>query len=95
MDQFSKATMLVDSYGVALVSAETCRTLTLLHCARGVVLAHDLLDLFGEPQPVTPDRANAAIKVDKVKECIATAPPPPHLITQGWMENGTPKGNRE
>jgi hypothetical protein len=49
--------------------------LTMLDPAPGEFLAKNLLELFGEPQLVTLVRANAAIKVDKVRECIATAPP--------------------
>ncbi len=79
--------MMAVSYGVAPASTETYMEQTLLRPTPSEVLAHDLLDLLGEPQPVTPDRANTAIKVDKVRECFTAAPPPLHLTTQGWMEN--------
>ena len=67
--------MLADSYNIARASSETYKALTLLHLAPGEVLPPDLVDLFGKPRPVNVDWATTTIHVDKVKECIAAAPP--------------------
>jgi hypothetical protein len=83
--KFSRATMLADSFGVAPSSVETYRALTQMHPAPGVILQHDLVDLFGEPIAVVMDTSATTIPVDKVRECIAAAPPPltsPHRV--GW-----------
>jgi hypothetical protein len=53
--------MLADSFGVALASTETYRSLTLLHLAPGEVLEQDLVDLFWEPIPVVVDRSTTTI----------------------------------
>ncbi len=71
------------SYGVAPASIETYKALTLLHPAPGQALAHDLIDLFGEPRLVNVDRATATIHMDKMRECIAAAPPFPSPLRDG------------
>jgi hypothetical protein len=68
--------MLVDSFGVALASAETYHALILMHFGPGDVRDEDLSELYEEPKPVVADRSLATIKVAKVRECIAAAPPP-------------------
>ena len=67
--------MLANSFGVAHASAETYHALTLLHHAPGDVRDENLSELYGEPKPVVSDRTSATIKVSKVRECIAAAPP--------------------
>ena len=81
--------MLANSFGVASTLAETYKALSMMHPVPGEVLQQDLIDLYGEPIPVVVDRTTTTIPVDKVRECIAAAPPP-HLTSQRWVENGAP-----
>jgi len=77
--------MLGDSFGVAPASAETFRALDILHPAHGEVNHDYLTNLYGEPRKVIRDGASTTIRVDKVREYIAAAPPPltsPHM--DGW-----------
>ena len=85
--------MLADSFGVAPSTMETYHALTLMHPRPGDVRVEDMIDLYGEPKPVGADRSETIIGRDKVRECIATAPPP-HLTPQGRMGDGTPRGAR-
>jgi hypothetical protein len=77
--------MLAESFGVAPAFAETYHALNLPHLGPGDVRDEDLFELYGEPKPVVADRSSTTIKVAKVRECVATAPPPltsPHR--NGW-----------
>ena len=76
--------MLADSFGVAPASAETYHALHLLHPGPGVVRPEDLVEFYGEPPPVVTDRTATTIKVDKVRECIAAAPPLTSPHRDGW-----------
>ena len=47
-DQFGRATMLADSFGVAPTSEDTYHALTLLHPGPRVVREEDLIELYGK-----------------------------------------------
>ena len=76
--------MLADSFGVALASAETFQALDILHPAREEVNPDDLTKLYGESRQVIKDGASTTIRVDKVQECIAAAPPLISPHKDGW-----------
>jgi hypothetical protein len=76
--------MLADSFGVALASTETYHALNQMHPGPRVVRPEDLVELYGEPPPVVLDRAATTISVDKVRECIAAAPPLTSPHRDGW-----------
>jgi hypothetical protein len=76
--------MLADSAGVAPASSEAYHDLNMMHPDPGRVLYEDLVELFGEPKPMDANASAPNIRVDKVRECIAAAPPltSPHM--DGW-----------
>ena len=76
--------MLASSFGIAPASSETYHALTLLHPGPGGVRDEDLSKLYGEPKPVVADRRSTNIKVAKVRECIADAPPLTSPHRDGW-----------
>jgi hypothetical protein len=82
--QLSRFAMLADSFGVAPASAETYQALNMMHPAPGVVLYEDLVELYGEPKPVDATASAPNIGVDKVRECIAAAPPLTSPHRDGW-----------
>ena len=76
--------MLAGSFGVAPASRETYHALTLLHPGPGVVREEDLTELYGVPKPLVGDRPSTTITVDKVRVCIAAAPPLTSPHRDGW-----------
>ncbi len=82
--QFSRAAMLADSFGVAPASAETLHALTLLHPGPGDVRPEDMNELYGEAKLVRTARSETTISRDKVRECIAAAPPLTSPHRDGW-----------
>jgi hypothetical protein len=76
--------MLADSFGVAPASDETYHALNLMHPASRGVLYEDLVELYEEPTPVNTTAPAPNIAVDKMRECIAAAPPLTSPHRDGW-----------